>query len=213
MPGPRFWSATLILGATFGGCATKRGGAASPLASQRGPAVSPTRSGDGPGSDSLIVVTQHRIGPLPLDSTFGYLAAHFAVTVDTENIETTPFPFWNVRVGNVVASARQDDESPASGQRPGYWTFRGRGIILADSVLLPGTWGELRKHFQGKARLSFGELGPTVDICALPGLTFYLDFPYGDEADTMSVAAIPPNSSFDEIGIDPRAQPDSICSH
>jgi len=171
----------------------------------RTPTTPPTRVAHGPIA-TPVSVTEHHVGPIPLDSSFSYLAAHFpGFHADTGYVEETSFPTWTFTVSGVTATAWHTYRVTDSTQGPDMWTVTGSGILLADSVAMPPTWGELRARFPGRATLAFDDLGYHVEVCALPGLTFFLDFPDGKEdPDTMSVASVPRSALILQIGIYPR---------
>jgi hypothetical protein len=118
-----------------------------------------------------VSVSRHCFGSMPVDSTLGFLAAHFpGYHVDTQNVEDTPVLVWFYIVRGDTAQLSQQVGSMDLA-RPAYeWRIWGDGILLPGGVPLPKNWGDLRAHFPGPAFVTFGELGSQVEICELNGV-------------------------------------------
>jgi len=149
-----------------------------------------------PSTDTAtwLVISRVRIGPIPVDSSMGYVARlqpHF--TVDSSYLEATPIIGWdfNVRRFSVWASQQYSQmnlELPAA-----TWIVRGFGTVLLPSrvpVRLPTRWRDLRNRVSGRVEIESGEIGTRARFCALPRLAFPLDVGLNDG----STNSLPPDS-------------------
>ena len=150
-----------------------------------------------------VAVTRANVGPIPLDSPLGFIAAHFSPhQAFTDHLEETPVPAWSFTLGGVTAIAHQmadsiDPRAPAED-----WLVEGSGIQLSGGVALPQTWKEFRARYRGAVQLSIDELGAHIEACDVPGLVFFLDFDYQNyNFDTMAADSIPGYARIVQIGI------------
>ena len=156
-----------------------------------------------------VRISRHCIGPIPVDSPLAAIAARFpGYQAETTYLETSPIPGWRFSIGGVTATAAMMDRPTA----PAWsWMVSGNKALLDPGVPLPSTWGELTSHYTGRAIVNVDELGPHAQLCELPGLTFFLDFPYRPrDADTMPVGDVPSTARVLQVGIYP-AEPDTVC--
>ncbi len=179
---------------------------ASPLSGEVASGVCDTDTSAG------VLISRYCIGPIPVDSPLGVLAARFPGSrPGTESLETTPIPTLEFNVGGVTAIAAQvrdsiDPKSPAW-----KWMVSGPSALLSKDVHLPRTWGELRVHFGGRGVAHMDELGAHAELCELPGLTFFLDFDYSAvNADSILAAEVPAEATITGIGLYP-ADTTSVC--
>ena len=162
------------------------------------------------GTDTTqgVSVTPHCFGPMPVDSSLRFLAAHFpAYQVDTQLLETTPVLVWYYKIRDATAMLSQQSSSMELAAPAFEWRIWGQGILLPGEVPLPQTWAELRKHFSGPAYVTFGELGSQVEICELEGLR--IDLGFGDDL-SGPLDSIPPNTTIGQVVIYPSRR-DSNC--
>jgi hypothetical protein len=146
-----------------------------------------------PSSDTAaqLVVSANRIGPIPLDSSMGYVARLVPTfTVDSGNLETTPIIGWDFNIRGFSVWASQQDAS-MNLRLPAYsWIIHGPGMVLLPGPVplrLPTVWGHLRKVLRGRVEINSGEIGTRATFCALPRLAFPLDVGFGE-------AVAPPDS-------------------
>jgi hypothetical protein len=148
-----------------------------------------------------VTVSADSIGPIPLDSPLSVaarLCPNFRPADDY--LETTKILDWTFDINGVQASATQFGTDIDTSKRAEEWIVSGYPVLVPGKVPLPPTWGELRKHYDGPAKLRLGELGPIANICALPGLRFALSFPYTvDDRDTMTAVGIPVTATIERI--------------
>src|SRR6266571_878811 len=148
-----------------------------------------------------VRVTSHCFGPMPVDSSLSFLAAHFPdYQVDTQLLETTPVLVWYYKIRDVTAMVSQQSSSMELAAPALEWRTWGRGILLPGGVPLPNTWAELRKSFAGPAYVTFGELGSQVEICELNGLR--IDLGFGDDL-SGPLDSIPPNTTIGQVVVYP----------
>jgi len=159
-----------------------------------------------PPAPQPIDVTAQHVGRIPLDSTLGYIAGMVPIAEQTSGqIEESEFPVWVFRLGEVEARAMQWHDAIDPNEKADGWLIQGRGITLAGHIPLPGTWGELHDRFPSASHLSIDELGAHVEICSLPGLTFFLDFPYNaSDSDSLSAASIPRSALVGQVAVYPK---------
>ena len=159
-----------------------------------------------------VLVTESQVGTIPLDSSLGYLVSHFPDhTVDTTIEAEAPGPSVTFRFEGVSATAFVASLEDSS-RTALAWMIGGLGILLRDSVRMPDNWQEFRARFRGQATLSIDEMGAHVELCELPGLTFYLDFAYDAESmDTLSLASVPATAAIQQIGIHKMGMSSGPC--
>jgi hypothetical protein len=159
-----------------------------------------------------VEVTRANVGPIPLDSPLGFIAAHFPPhQAFTDHLEETPVPAWSFTLAGVTAVAHQmadsiDPRAPAED-----WLIEGPGILLSGGVALPQTWKQFRTRYRGEVELSIDELGAHIEACELPGLVFFLEFDYENhDSDAMTADSIPGYARIVQIGIY-RGQESTPC--
>ena len=168
-------------------------------------AVQPAASCPGYAAATRVRVSTDSIGPIPLDSGLGFVARLCPAYQSQEDyLETTKILDWVFEINGVRAAATQFGSSIDTSKRAEQWMVGGDGIILSGDVQLPHTWGELREHYRGEAKLELGDLGPLAQICELPGMRFSLSFSYREaDSDTMTAASIPPTARIESILVYP----------
>jgi len=155
-----------------------------------------------------VTVTRQCFGPMPVDSSLGFLAARFpAYQVDTQLVETTPVLVWYYKVRGDTAMLSQQAGSMDLATPAYDWRIWGEGILLPGGVPLPKTWGELRRRFPGAAYVTGGELGSQVEICALNGVR--IDLGFGEDLTGLS-DSVPPGTPIGHVVIYPTRR-DSHC--
>src|SRR2546421_396294 len=76
-----------------------------------------------------VRVTSHCFGPMPVDSSLSFLAAHFPhYQVDTQLLETTPVLVWYYKIREVTAMVSQQSPSMDLAAPAFEWRTWGRGI-------------------------------------------------------------------------------------
>jgi len=165
-------------------------------------------------SQGPVEVSQHHVGPIPLDSSLGYIAAHFpGYTAGTTYLEATPIPAWTFALGGVTATATQVEDSMDLTAPAETWLIAGTGILLPGRVPLPDTWGDFREHYRGDVELSIDELGVHFEACELPGLVFFVTVDYGGEdTDKWTADSLPGGAPVGQIGVYPRQKSTSCPS-
>jgi hypothetical protein len=155
-----------------------------------------------------VTVTRHCFGPMPVDSTLGFLAAQFpGYQASTQNLEDTPVLVWFYTVRGVTAMLSQQVGS-MNLSRPAYeWRISGEGILLPGGVPLPKNWGDLRARFPGPAHVTGGELGSQVEICELNGVR--IDLGRGEDL-SGPADSVNPSTSIGQVVIYPTRR-DSDC--
>jgi hypothetical protein len=137
-----------------------------------------------------------------LESSLGVVAGICpGYRTQTDYLETTEILDWVFDFASVTATATQFGTTIDTSQAAENWLVFGRPMLLG-RVRLPSTWGELRAHYPGPAKLQLGELGPIARLCELPWLGFSLEFYYNAaDMDTMTAASIPPTASIRNLFI------------
>jgi hypothetical protein len=161
-------------------------------------------------ASSEVAISLDSIGPIPLRSGLGvagkvcpgFRRARGELESGNRVVD------WTFNVNGVPVTAMQSLGTATDTLKPAEtWTVQSTtrsAILLPGKVPLPRTWGELRKHYNGPARLEISELGPMANICGLPGLTFSLSFSYGPaDIGTMTADGIPATALIGSIIITP----------
>jgi hypothetical protein len=162
-----------------------------------------------PASDTAaqLVVSGSRIGPIPVDSSMGYIARLLpSYTVDSGYLETTPIIGWDFTIRGFSVWASQQYSSIDRDFPAVSWIIRGPGVVVLPGpvrVHLPTVWGQLRKVLPGRVEISSGETGTLATFCGLPHLAFGLDVEFGvpipDAFPPDSIGSLTPISSI-QIG-------------
>jgi hypothetical protein len=141
-----------------------------------------------PSTDTAtwLVISPDRIGPIPVDSSMGYVARLLPTfTADSSYLETTPIVGWDFNVGGFSVWASQQ-YSQMNLELPAVtWIVRGSGTVLLPSrvpIRLPTLWRDLRNRVSGRVSIESGEIGTRARFCALPRLAFPLDVGLSDAA-------------------------------
>jgi hypothetical protein len=160
-----------------------------------------------PSSDTAaqLVVSGSRIGPIPVDSSMGYIARLLpAYAVDSGYLETTRIIGWDftIRGFSVWATQQHADMNP---DHPAYsWVISGSGTVrLGDSVLLrlPTVWRDVRKRLSGRAEIESGELGTRATFCGLPQVAFPLDVGSGEQGGGIPPDSVAPSTIISRIEV------------
>ena len=155
-----------------------------------------------------VTVTPHCFGPMPADSSLGFLATTFpSYQIDTAHLETTPVLVWYYNVRGATAMLSQQSSTMDLTAPAFEWRIQGQGILLPGGVPLPRTWADLRHHFSGAAYVTGGELGSQVEICELKGLR--IDLGMGEDL-SGPPDSVPPNTIIGQVVIYPTRR-DSDC--
>ncbi len=160
-----------------------------------------------PSSDTAaqLVVSGSRIGPIPVDSSMGYIARLIPTfTVDSGYLETTPIIGWDFNIRGFSVWASQQDAT-INRSLPAYsWVIHGPGTVLLPGSVplrLPTVWGHLRKVLPGRAEINSGEIGTRATFCALPRLAFPLDVEFNAADAASRTDSMPPSTPISAIEV------------
>jgi len=133
-----------------------------------------------PSSDTAaqLVVSGSRIGPIPVDSSMGYIARLLPYTVVSSYLETTPIIGWDFHIRGLSVWGTQQDATINPALPADSWIIQGRGTVrLPGPILLglPTVWSRLRMVVPGRTEVASGEIGTRARFCTLPRLAFPLE--------------------------------------
>jgi hypothetical protein len=203
--------ALIALALSAGACRSGDSRGAVPDTTAHAPAPAGTSVASAPSTPAdsgFVDVSEHRFGPIPLDSPLGYIAAHFPHTAGTQEVEENSRAAWFFEIGGARAGGAQWRDSIDPSHPAEDWLIEGSGIRLPGGFALPAWWRDMRAHYRGAGNFQAGELGAWVTLCEVPGLAFNLQFVYDvDTADTLSLDGIPPNARLGPISVSAFEEP------
>ena len=163
------------------------------------PAASAPSGASSPSTPSFVAISADSVGPIALWSPLRLLRAlHFGSRDTITYGEESAYPAVSFPLGPITVVASEDRDSLDLDAFPDAWVVVGQGGVLPGGVPLSAPWSELYAHY-GRATGIVNN--NAVMFCKMPGIFFEFAelIPEGENADSLSLAALPPESRVTQL--------------